>query len=51
MLIFEEDVENEVAPNDKVLSDYASEFCRDGELWIQNSEVSEASQQRCLNAV
>jgi len=33
------------------LQEYASNFCRDGELWIQSDELPESNKARCLDAV
>jgi len=34
-----------------LLPEYSATFCRDGELWIQNTEVPEAAQRRCLDTI
>ena len=50
-LMFEETEQSDTAASEMLLQEYAATFCRDGERWVQNTEVAETAQQKCVAAV
>lgn len=50
-LMFNEVEAGDTAASELLLQEYAATFCRDGQRWVQNAEVSPHAQKKCIAAI